>query len=155
MTIQKVLKLLPVQEITASCRVLLLLTIASCNVHADSIRFGGWSHHFGDDEYNEQHNAFRYENDKWGVATGYFYNSYYDDSYFLAKQWSLPLDQYVEVKLNLGLVHGYRSCTFNSDEGSKKVCLWFPPEVRFNKVAGNPGLIFLGNGIALDLGFKW
>lgn len=136
---------------------LALAIIASCNVaHADSIRFGGWSKHFGSEyKFNETHNAVRYEYDKYGIAAGYFYNSYYDDSFFGAKQWTISLDRHLDLKVNLGVVHGYRSCNFTHSEEGKRWCVWFPPELRFKTVSGRPGLIWFGNGLALDVGFKW
>lgn len=134
-----------------------LALIASCSVtHADSIRLGGWSRHFNNTyDYNETHNTVIYEEEKYGYSVGYFYNSYRDDTYFVAKQWRGRLDSNLEWRFSLAAAHGYRSCTLNSADGDKRWCLIPYPEVRITAWKLNPSFIFLGNGAALTLGFQW
>lgn len=130
--------------------------LLSLSVSADSIRFGGWSKHFDSNyEYNEKHNAFVYENDYTGLAAGYFYNSYRDDTYVLGKQFKTEFGSGIEGRLNVLAVHGYRSCRFNSDNGSKKLCPAVYPELRLNGGGGNPGLVWMWGAVAVTLGFDW
>ena len=89
----------------------LVLLVASFMTQASSLYIGGWSHHFGGNtdsdgyEYNSSHEmvAFEHEN----IFAGTMLNSYHTRSYLLGYQFNLIEEDYFNLDVAVGGVHGY------------------------------------------------
>ena len=71
---------------------------------ADSVYLGAWSNHLVSGDFNETHNLIAYENN--GYIAGGFKNSFNDNVYFAAKNFTLEAG-YFELGLMAGAMYGY------------------------------------------------
>jgi hypothetical protein len=116
--------------------------------HADtSIKFGGWSKHLSDGDYNSFHRiGFVQHNDYFGA---YFRNSFDDDSFAIGKTWSKQ-DSVFRFSLHGGLTYGYRqssSCYKKQDDRErdpKIICPMLAPEVMAHRLTLKPSLALFG-----------
>ena len=133
------------------------LSLSHSITHAVEIRFGGWSKHLGTDEYtNESHTAFVIE--YINFSAGYFKNSFDSDTFSTALNKSWTFHNKTKIRLNAGLMYGYRDCFLMNKENQRKsrrqkLCPLFYPEVRWDTFL-NPGFGLLGNAAVVTFGIK-
>lgn len=121
-----------------------LVAVFLClNVHAEtSIKFGGFSQHLSEGDYNSFHRVAIISHS--GYFGGYFRNSFDDDSFTVGRTWSSK-GKYATYQLHGGLVYGYRHCRKpRGAEGSKIVCPMIAPEVMAHRLPLKPSLAFFG-----------
>ncbi len=147
-----------------SAIVLLLVsvnTFASDVDHSVYLYTGGWSYHLteykekdtGYDDFNSTHNLIGVEYDGWLVA--YYNNSFYKDSYVLAKNVFQRTYGDFDLSVYAGVVHGYASCIGekNPAHGKSKACVMVAPALTYTKYKVQPSVLLLGNAVALSI--RW
>lgn len=104
---------------------------------------GAWSYHANDKERhlkNETHRLIAYEKD--GVMVGTFKNSYYDQTYLIAKtidhRFIKPYNtKYINLEFKAALTYGYYQCFGGKtrNDNTKNFCPAIVTSVSSDKVA--------------------
>lgn len=120
-----------------------------------SIKFGGWSKHLSDGDYNSFHRVgFVAHNDYFGA---YFRNSYDEDTFAMGKTWQLKQDSVFRFNLHAGLMYGYRESSkcykrqTPKPNNPKIVCPMVAPEAIAHQLPLQPSLMLFGNAVVLAL----
>lgn len=127
-----------------------LVAVFLClNVHAEtSIKFGGFSHHLGEGDYNSFHRVAIISHN--GYFGGYFKNSYYDDSFTLGYRFHLKTDSLFNFGLSAGLVWGYRDSggCYKKQDGRendpKRLCVMLSPDATLYSYKIRPSFALFG-----------
>lgn len=136
---------------------IIVLSLLSFSVMADTqLRFGGFSTHLSNKDYNNFNRAVILEHNTY--VAGYFYNSYYDDTFLVGKQFVFELKDGADFIITPAVTYGYRedsSCYKyqGMDNYSKRtycpaVLLELRPDLRFK-----PGIVTGGNFITVTFGY--
>lgn len=123
------------------------------NAKAETYLYAGaWSDHpFSDHEYNEEHNlaAIEYKS----VVAGYFRNSYGEDSFVTGCRFKRAWGD-LEASLLVGATFGYRHCIKGMADRDRRVCPVAVPMVAYTKYRVQPGVMILGNAVAVTVRFE-
>ena len=130
-------------------KLLFILLLIPSICFSDNLYMGAWSKHFSNnEETNETHNLLGYEKNNYFAL--YFKNSFKVDSGFVGKRFNKQITENINVYAMTGLVYGYSDCLRGGDEGSKKVCPFIAPGIKYTKYKIEPNLILFGNAVALS-----
>ena len=131
--------------------VILGAALSISNAEAEtSIHAGGLSYHVATgykNDYNNNHNLLAVEHN--GLLIGRFSNSYKRTTAIAAYGWSKQWGNW-RGAVYVGAVRGYRSCY--GDEGGKAVvCPVAFPSLHYTKYRVQPGVLVLGEAVALTV----
>ena len=131
--------------------VILGAALSISNAEAEtSIHAGGLSYHVATgykNDYNNNHNLLAVEHN--GLLIGRFSNSYKRTTAIAAYGWSKQWGNW-RGAVYVGAVRGYRSCF--GDEGDKAVvCPVAIPSIHYTKYRVQPGVLVLGEAVALTV----
>ncbi|WP_372966682.1 hypothetical protein [Marinobacter sp.] len=116
---------------------------------ADSyIYTGAWSQHFSGKEYNETNRMLAVAVD--GYMAGYFRNSYDEDAFMLARQFTANHGD-IQFGVSLGAVYGYRHCLKGWSDSSRRVCPLAVPSVTYTGYPVQPSLMLVGEALAISI----
>ena len=129
------------------------LLAVSCSASAHTIYVGSLTYHFDrDSEYNETNETLIYKHDS-GWATGYFKNSYYEDTFFVGKQFTIERDG-IEIGIMPTLIHGYEQSQIIG-LCSGKDCVSALPTFSYTKYEVQPTIIFGGTFFSFMIGYEF
>lgn len=127
----------------------LILAVWSGNAKAETYLYAGaWSKHFGNEEYNEQHDLIAIEHKN--VIAGYFRNSYDEDALTAGYKFKRDYGP-LEAGVMAGAVYGYRHCFKGWAEQDRRVCPMLAPYVSWDAGPVNPTVLVLGNAVAISI----
>ncbi len=118
------------------------------NAKAETYLYAGaWSDHpFSDEDYNESHRLAAIEYSS--VVAGYFRNSYGEDSFITGYRFKRSVGHW-EGSLLVGATWGYRHCFKGYADRDKRFCPVAVPMVAYTKYRLQPGVMILGNAVAV------
>ena len=128
--------------------VAIAITATPATAESLYLHTGAWSSHFSSHNYNETHDLVALEYSSY--MTGYFQNSYGEDSVFAAKRWSWD-EGHWKAGISLGAVYGYRSCTKGWSHGERRLCPMISPSLTYTRYPVQPSVLVLGNAIAVSV----
>lgn len=127
----------------------ILAAAYSANVKSETYLYAGaWSKHFGNEEYNEQHNLVAIEHQN--VIGGYFRNSYDEDALTLGYKFKRDYGP-LEAGVVAGAVYGYRHCLKGWADQERRACPMIAPYVSWDAGPVNPTVLVLGNAVAISI----
>ena len=127
-----------------------------------SITFGGVSHHFITEDYeNSMHNTLAITYNK--VMVGYFKNSYDNDSFIAGYAFNVKDEKYFTMDLIVAAVRGYDKCygKFTDEENRQgkskiEVCPMLAPTFIFKvDYPVKPQLTLFGDALTLSANYKF
>ena len=131
--------------------VILGAVMEASNAEAEtSIHAGGLSYHVATGhkaDYNSNHKLLAVEHN--GFLVGRFSNSYDRTTAIAAYGWSKQWGNW-RGAVYVGLVRGYRSC-FGDDGDKVVVCPVALPSLHYTKYRVQPGVLVMGEAIALTV----
>lgn len=135
--------------------ILLVVTLWSPCIQADTLYTGAWSTHIGGGDFNETHNLIAYHHEASGLIGGYFRNSYDEDAVFIGvrKDWRVP-DTRLYLGAMIGAVYGYRDCIRGWRDNGRKVCAMVTANAEYRFNWARPAAFLLGKAAAAAPGWR-
>lgn len=115
---------------------------------------GAWSTHpMSDEDYKSRHDLLAV--DYRSYMAGYFRNSYGDDTFFLAKNFTTRVrDWPIEAGVSLGASYGYGHCYKDDEQGTRnKVCPFGYGSLFYTEKDFQVGVIY--NIVVLAAAVRW